>query len=126
MNLKQFAETYSKLESKAFEIMKIYGLGNYNLEGIEVEEYNEKTILNIKTKIYYSGCGSEYETLSFEIEELENDLDYFKNKYKKEVEKKEIAKKLAKEKEIENRRLQKEAKDEADYKRLKLKFETNS
>lgn len=126
MDLKKFAETYVKLESKALDIMKIYGLGSYNLEGIEVEEYNKKTMLNIKTEFYYSGCGSEYETLSFEIGELENDLDYFKNKYKEDVEKKEIAKKLAKEKETKDRKIQKEAKDEADYKRLKLKFETKS
>jgi chloramphenicol O-acetyltransferase len=126
MDLKKFAETYSKLEDKALEIMKIYGLENYNLDGIEVEEYKEKIQLNIKTSIYFSGCGEESEWLTFDLEEMNNDIDYFKTKYKEKVEKIELDKKLAKEKETKNRRLQKEAKDKADYKRLKLKFETES
>jgi len=123
MDLQKFAETYSKLEEKALEIMKIYGLEGYSLDGIEVEEYKEKIQLNIKTSIY---CGEESEWLTFDLEEMNNNIEYFKSNYKEKVEKIELDKKLAKEKETENRRLQKEAKDKADYKRLKLKFETES
>ena len=126
MDLNEFAEIYSKLEEKALEIMTIYGIGSYDLDGIEVEEYNGKTLLNIKTSVYYSGCGTEREWLTFDLEEMNNDIEYFKTKYKEEIEKIEVDKKLAKEKETENRRLQKEVKDKADYERLKLKFETNS
>ena len=126
MDLQKFAKTYSKLEKKALEIMKIYGLESYSLDGIEVEEYNEKILLNIKTSIYYSGCGEEIEWLTFDLDEMNNDIDYFTSKYKEKVEKIELDKKLAKEKETENRRIQRQAKDEADYKRLKLKFETKS
>lgn len=126
MDLNKFAEIYSKLEDKALEIMKIYGLEGYSLDGIEVEEYKDKMQLNIKTSIYYSGCGEESEWLTFDLEEMNNDIEYFKTKYKEKVEKIELDKKLAKEKETENRRIQKEAKDKADYKRLKLKFETKS
>lgn len=126
MDLNKFAETYSKLEDKALEIMKIYGLESYSLDSIEVEEYKDKMQLNIKTSIYYSGCGEESEWLTFDLEEMNNDIEYFKTKYKEKVEKIEIDKKLTKEKETENRRIQKQAKDEADYKRLKLKFETKS
>jgi chloramphenicol O-acetyltransferase len=124
MDLQNFAKTYSKLEEKALEIMKIYGLENYSLDGIEVEEYNEKIQLNIKTSIYYNGCGEESEWLTFDLEEMNNDIEYFKSKYKEKVEKIELDKKLAKEKETENIRIQIEAKDEADYKRLCLKFKT--
>jgi chloramphenicol O-acetyltransferase len=126
MDLQKFAETYSKLEDKALDIMTIWGIGNYDLDGIEVEEHNNKLLFNIKTSIYYSGCGAESEWLTFDLEEMNNDIEYFKTKHKEKVEKIELDKKLAKEKETENRRLQKEAKDKADYKRLKLKFETES
>jgi chloramphenicol O-acetyltransferase len=126
MDLQKFAETYSKLEDKALDIMTIWEIGNYDLDGIEVEEHNNKLLFNIKTSIYYSGCGAESEWLTFDLEEMNNDIEYFKTKHKEKVEKIELDKKLAKEKETENRRLQKEAKDKADYKRLKLKFETES
>jgi len=126
MDLQKFAETYSKLEDKALDIMTIWGIGNYDLDGIEVEEHNNKLLFNINTSIYYSGCGAESEWLTFDLEEMNNDIEYFKTKHKEKVEKIELDKKLAKEKETENRRLQKEAKDKVDYKRLKLKFETES
>ena len=126
MDLQKFAETYSKLEDKALDIMTIWGIGNYDLDGVEVEEHNNKLLFNIKTSIYYSGCGAESEWLTFDLEEMNNDIEYFKTKHKEKVEKIELDKKLAKEKETENRRLQKEARDKADYKRLKLKFETES
>jgi len=126
MDLQKFAETYSKLEDKALDIMTIWGIGNYDLDGIEVEEHNNKLLFNINTSIYYSGCGAESEWLTFDLEEMNNDIEYFKTKHKEKVEKIELDNKLAKEKETENRRLQKEAKDKADYKRLKLKFETES
>ena len=126
MDLQKFAETYSKLEDKALDIMTIWGIGNYDLDGVEVEEHNNKLLFNIKTSIYYSGCGAESEWLTFDLEEMNNDIEYFKTKHKEKVEKIELDNKLAKEKETENRRLQKEARDKADYKRLKLKFETES
>ena len=126
MDLQKFAETYSKLEDKALDIMTIWGIGNYDLDGIGVEEHNNKLLFNIRTSIYSSGCGAECEWLTFDLEEMNNDIEYFKTKHKEKVEKIELDKKLAKEKETENRRLQKEAKDKADYKRLKLKFETES
>ena len=126
MDLNKFAETYSKLENKALGIMKIYGIGYYNLDGIEVEKYNNKILFNIKSSIYYSGCGTENECLTFDLEEMNNDIEYFKTKYKEEVEKIELDKKLAKEKDIKDRKRRKDEKDEADYKILKLKFESES
>ena len=126
MDLQKFAETYSKLEDKALDIMTIWGIGDYDLDGLEVEEHNNKLLFNIRTSICSSGCGAECEWLTFDLEEMNNDIEYFKTKHKEKVEKIELDKKLGKEKETENRRLQKEAKDKADYKRLKLKFETES
>ncbi len=126
MDLKQFAETYIELEDKALEIMKVYDIEHYSLEGIEIENYNNKTIFLIKTEIYYSGCGSEYETLSFDIEEMNNGIDYFKEKHEKEIKEEEKIEKLKLKKESEERRIQKDNKDKADYERLKKKYENKS
>lgn len=120
----KFAKIYPKLEAKALEIMNVYGLGDYSLDGISVEEINDKILFYITASHYYNGCGTEHEYLTFHLEEIGNDIEYFKTKYKKEVEKKELDKKLAKEKADENTRLQKAAQDKADYERLKLKFES--
>ena len=123
MNLKQFAETYKKLENKAIEIMKIHAIGHYDLDGIEVEEHNGKVLFNIKTSMHYSGCGTESEWLTFNLDEMNNEIVYFLNKYKIEIEAKKNAVKVAKQKEVEKYRIAKEASDIAIYKRLKLKFE---
>jgi len=45
MNLKQFVETYKKLEKKVYKIMKIYDLENYILDSISIEDYNKKTYI---------------------------------------------------------------------------------
>lgn len=123
MELIEFAKIYSNLEEKALDIMIVYGLGHYDLEGIGVEDNNNKLLFNIKCSYFYSGCGTETEWLSFDLEEMNNDIDYFKIKYKKQVEKIKREKILAAEKEAEIRKLQKECKDKLEYKRLKLKFE---
>lgn len=116
--LKEFAETYYKLEEKVLKILEIYKIGHHDLDSIEVEEHNGKTLFNIKTSIYYNGCGEENEWLTFDLEEMSNDIDYFKTKYKEKVEKK-----LAKEKKITIiKKLQKEAEEIAEYERLKLKY----
>lgn len=126
MDLKNFAETYFKLEEKSLEIMKVYGLEHYDLDSIEIEEWKGKTTFTIKTSIYYSGYGNESEWLTFELEEMNNDIDYFKAKYEETIERARIAKELAEEKKKEEKRLQQEERDKAEYERLKLKFESES
>ncbi len=120
--LNQFSKTYLTLESKAFDIMRIYGYGLWLLEGINVEIVNDDPMVNINISIHLSGCGSEDDRLTFHLHEMGNDLDYFKAKYEEMVEAKEVAKALAKQKEIEEKRLREESKDRTDYERLKKKF----
>jgi hypothetical protein len=122
MDLKQFAKTYLELEEKVTEIVKMYGFGGYSLDAIEVEDFQQKFQLNVKLSMYQGGY-EEYEWLTFDLDEMNNDIEYFEHKFKEEKEHKERVKKLEKEQKAENIRIQKEKQDEIDYNRLKLKFE---
>lgn len=122
LELKIFAETYATLESKSLEIMKVYNLNHFSLDGIEVEYYNGETLFNIKSSVYYSGCGTESEWLTFKLEEMNNDISYFKDKRQKQIKEKAAAKELFIKKEIKDRKILKEAQDKRDYERLKKKF----
>lgn len=122
LELKIFAETYATLESKSLEIMKVYNLNHCSLDGIEVEYYNGETLFNIKSSVYYSGCGTESEWLTFKLEEMNNNISYFKDKRQKQIKEKTAAKELSIKKEIKDRKILKEAQDKRDYERLKKKF----
>ena len=118
MDLKNFTETYFKLEEKSLEIMKVYGLERNALDGIGLEEWKGKTNFIIKTY----DRDHDQEWLEFDLEEMNNDIDYFKAKYEETVERIRIAKELAEEKR-KKKRLQEEERDKAEYERLKSKFE---
>ena len=120
MDLQKFKETYSKLEDKAYQIMKVYGLSHYGLDTISLECYDERTSFNIKMSIFYSGCDTEYEELNFDLEEMNNDISYFENKRKESEDKKARARKITEENIIKNR----ETQNKAEYERLKLIFES--
>lgn len=115
MELEKFAETYSKLEEKSLEIMKIYGICEYTLDNISIDRHACKLLFYINTSIYYRGC-SESESLVFDLEEMNNDIEYFKTKHKEMVDKTKHDRELAKEKEIETKRISKQLRDEAEYK----------
>lgn len=118
MDLKKFKEMYLVLEEKAKQIMEVHGIGHYDLEGFEIEEHQGKTLINIKTSIYLSGCGTESEWITFELNEMDNNIEYFQNKYenkrKEKMKREELNKKLAKE--------AAEKRERAEYERLKNKF----
>jgi len=116
--LKDFKEVYKKLENISLEIMKVYGLGGFDFDGFEIEDDN----LIIKTFSYYRGCGREDEQITFDLEEMYNDIDYFKSKREEEVEQKKIAEKELKAEKERVAQEKKEAKEKADYDRLKAKF----
>ena len=120
MNLNGFSEMYFKLKNKALEIMEIYQLGNYSFEAIEVKEKNCTLQFNIN--IY----EQESKNLSFDLEEMNNDIEYFKTKYEKEKE----LEKMKVEEEIQRgkkkRRLLEEMREIMEYQRLKKKFESDS
>ena len=129
MNLNGFSEMYFKLKNKALEIMEIYQLGNYSFEAIEVEEKNCTLQFNIN--IY----EQESKNLSFDLEEMNNDIEYFKTKYEKEkeLEKIKVEEEIQREKkrrrlleEKKRRRLLEEMREIMEYQRLKKKFESDS
>jgi len=118
INLKEFKETYLKLEEKSLKIMEIYGIGCYDLRGIGVEEFNSKTLFNIETEHYISGCGSDFATLEFELDEMNEPLEYFKAKRLKQL--KEEEKRIEEEKQ-KSKKI-KEVKEKAKYEELRRKF----
>lgn len=91
MNIKNFAETYFKLEEKSLEIMKVYELEHHAFDGIGLEEWKGKTNFIIRTY----DRDHDQEWLEFDLEEMNNDIDYFKAKYEDTVESARIAKELA-------------------------------
>lgn len=123
MNLKQFAETYFELEEKALGIMKIYGLEYYDLANIEVEKHEGKLLLNIKALLYYDGGGMDSVWLTFNLEEMDNDLEYFKQKRHKELLKKEQDKIDQLKAQALVEKVEKDRRDRAEFERLKKKFE---
>jgi len=126
MNLNGFSEMYFKLKNKALEIMEIYQLGNYSFEAIEVEEKNCTLQFNINIYRFYGFGEQESKNLSFDLEEMNNDIEYFKTKYEKEKE----LEKMKVEEEIQRgkkkRRLLEEMREIMEYQRLKKKFESDS
>lgn len=72
-----------------------------NFEGIEVDNFG----IHYKSSTTYSGCGSEYYTFSLPLEELNNDLDYFEEKFNLIYTKREKQKTEQEQKEKENKEL---------------------
>ena len=126
MDLEKFGKMYAELEEKAYEIMMIYGMSDYTLNGISVENLRGKLIFNINMGIYYSGCGTEDETLSFDLVDMNNDISYFNDIRLNEIESEKERLKLLKEKEVLDEKLRKEIKDKSEYERLRKKFEINN
>jgi hypothetical protein len=109
-------EEWFKLESKLKtidEIPRLYGAGNY-YEGIDIDEDG----ITYRTSTSYSGCGSDYYSYSITWNEVNEPIDYFVQKFSKEIDD-DKAKKLVKE------TADKKAKEErelAEFERLKLKY----
>ena len=83
INVESFLIEYKKIEEKLrliADIPKRWSGGEY-FEGIEVE--GEEIIY--KTSTSYSGCGTDRYSFSIRIDELNNPIEYFKEKYQKEI-----------------------------------------
>ena len=104
MNLKDFAETYFKLEEKPREILDVYGLGPAVIESISADQIGEQIMINVSTSYYWSGC-TDYDSFSFTAEEMNEPIEYF------------IAKRESEEK------AKREEKERMEFERLKQKFE---
>ncbi len=120
-------EDLIELQNKMYEIWKIpklYGNGT-SWEGVEISVYNDE--LEISGKSYTrSNCGCcPGEDYSFQInlDEINNPIEYFEEKYKKELDdhnkKNEEEKKLREEKEKQDT----ERREKENYETLKKKYE---
>lgn len=111
INVERLRAEYSKLEEKLSQIAdvpKLHGTG-YSVSSIE---FDENRILC--TVITSSDC----EYLSVKWDEINNPIEYFEQKYTKEIEDARIAAETRKQKELED----KEARELAEYQRLQNKF----
>ena len=123
MDLKEFKKMYIELEEKCLKIMEIYNLGgDYTFNGFSIDEYSDKTKFCFDAMGHYRGCDPDVINFEFDLDEMNNDLEYFRNKYSETVEREKIAKELMEQKKIEERKRLKDEKDKLDYERLKLKF----
>jgi hypothetical protein len=83
INIDLFKAEYSKIEIKLNAISNItkrWGDGE-SFEGIEIEDEG----ILYKTSTSYSGCSTDYYSFYVSWEEINNPIEYFKDKYQKEI-----------------------------------------
>jgi predicted ribosome quality control (RQC) complex YloA/Tae2 family protein len=117
INVELFKTEWNKIREKMElinRIPKLYGTGN-DFAGMEIEE---EEIL-YKTETFYPGCGSDYFSFYVSWDEINNPIEYFEEKYKKEIEANEIKKAKIAEKE----KLLREERERQEYELLKKKYE---
>lgn len=82
INTELFFNEYKKIEKKLDEISEIpMIIGNgESFEGIEIDDDG----ILYKSSSYYSGCGKDYYSFFVKWDEMNNPIEYFKDKYQKE------------------------------------------
>ena len=118
ININQFLEQYEAIEAKLLEINEIprfFGTGNSH---IHVEVDVEGKCFSVVSETYNSGCGTDTFFCSVSFDEINQPMEYFKEKFQKEIDEherdiKEREKKEAETKAIREKKL---------YLKLKQKF----
>lgn len=116
INTKLFLEEWNKISFKLEEISnipKLYGDGD-NFEGISIDEAG----VSYKSSYSCGGCGTDYFDFYVEWDEINQPIEYFQEKYQKEIDD-DKQEKLNLEKKI---LLQKEERERKEFERLKEKF----
>lgn len=119
IDIKLFREEYTKIEAKLEEISKIpklWGDGG-SFEGIEIDDEG----ILYKSADHYNGCSPDFYSFHIKWDELNNPIEYFKEKYALEIDN--DKKRKEDKKNIEQ--LEKDKRDLAEYKRLQNKFGNN-
>jgi len=119
VDLKQFGDSYIKLQIKSREIMNVSGLEDCDLESLSVDVLFDKVSLNI----IYRDNDIKIDYLIFDMDEMNNDISYFKEKYQSELECIEKEKNAAAKKILLETMNAQDAQDVLDYMRLKIKFQ---
>lgn len=120
IDIESFVNSYNKIEAKLIEINKIprlHGTGS-SFDSISIDEFG----------IYYntthSYCGStDYFNLYIPFSEINEPIEYFQEKFKKEIEddkRRQEDKKIADQLKLDK---EKEEREYRDYLKLKQKFE---
>lgn len=118
INVELFKEEWAKISQKLEQISKIeklYGTGDL-FEGYNISEFG----ITYKTSYYWSGCGTDYFAFDVNWSEINEPIEYFEEKYRKEIE----ADKIKKEAEREEQRLKAEEKEKEKLKELLNKYGT--
>jgi hypothetical protein len=71
-------------KAKQIKNLPLSGLLN-DFDGLDIDEDG----ILIKTSQYYSGCGTEYESINISWEEIDKPLEYFTDLFQKEDDRKE-------------------------------------
>jgi hypothetical protein len=82
INTELFFNEYKKIGKKLDEISQIpkrFGNGD-SFEGVEIESHG----ILYKSSSFYSGCGTDYYSFFITWDEINNPIEYFKDKYQKE------------------------------------------
>ena len=132
IDIEKFKETYKEIDEKAREIRVLPMLHRQekDYDGWEYEEYNGKEFIIINSSQWVSGCGEETSYLEIPLEEINNSVEWFKEKFQREIDEHEIQqKKIKLEKEqakeeqaIRFEKIQRE-KDLETYNRIKKELE---
>jgi len=108
---------YSKLEEKLREIDSLPRL-NGTGQHCESIDFDEGDTIYYRTYIAYSGCGSDYFCLAVRWDEINEPIEYFKEKFQKEIEKHEEEKRMNE----ERKKSAQEQRERETFEKLRQKY----
>ena len=130
IDIKLFKEMYKEIEEKLQKIRVLPMLHRQEQDyvGFDID----RDCFEIESEYYYSGCGTDTSYLEIPMAEINNSVEWFKEKFQKEIDEKE---RMEKELELEKKRDKKEQaarfekiqreKDLETYRRIKKQLEKN-
>ena len=130
IDIKLFKEMYKEIEEKLQKIRVLPMLHRQEQDyvGFDID----RDCFEIESEYYYSGCGTDTSYLEIPMDEINNSVEWFKEKFQKEIDEKE---RMEKELELEKKRDKKEQaarfekiqreKDLETYRRIKKQLEKN-
>ena len=130
IDIKLFKETFTEIEAKLqkIRVLPMIRPQEQDYVGFSID----RDCFEIESEYYYSGCGTDSSYLEIPIDEINNSVEWFKEKFQKEIdEKNRMEKELKLEKEREKKQRYERLKQDkltADletYRRIKKQLEKN-
>ena len=126
-----FKKMYKEIDKKVQKIRVLPMLYRQEQDYDGFDIYDDEIYIN--SSYWTQGCGEDTSVLCIPIDEIENSIDFFKQKFQNEIDddtkKQEELKKIEKQRVLENRLSAKEKRakeDMATYRRIKKKLENKS